>query len=78
MTHDIGSLIDQLRNEADKYDAEFRGYELSGVNAAINVFTRAMYDELPADNFLKEYFPTVLAQRLDEIKERAVMKKLES
>jgi len=38
----------------------------------------SLWDALPEDDFRKNYVPEKLAEDLDAIKQRAVMKKLES
>jgi hypothetical protein len=78
MTHDILALIQQLQEEADKHDAEFRGYEAVCANGMLRAYFRSMHKALPDDHFLKEYIPAQLAKEIDNIKELAVMKKLES
>jgi hypothetical protein len=78
MKHDIFTLIRQLQEEADKYDAEFKGYEAACVNGMLKSYFKSMHDDLPDDHFLKEYIPEQLAKELDDLKQRAVMKKLES
>tara|TARA_R110000851_G_scaffold105786_1_gene224430 strand:- start:8 stop:244 length:237 start_codon:yes stop_codon:yes gene_type:complete len=78
MTYDIGAHIVELQKEAGKYDDEFGGFELALITGVISAYTNMMYRELPDDHFLKEHIPAQLADKLDDIKQRAVMKKLES
>jgi hypothetical protein len=78
MKHDIVALIHELQDEAKRHDSEFKGYERVCVNGMLRAYFRSMHEALPDDHFLKEYIPAQLAKEIDNIKELAVMKKLES
>jgi hypothetical protein len=78
MKHNIVALIHELQDEANRYDSEFKGYEAVCVNGILRAYFSLMHDALPDDHFLKEYIPAQLVNEIDEMRERAVMKKLES
>jgi len=80
MTADeLRDLLRELYNEADLYDKEnSHGFERAALRGTMYAYFGSIWDALPEDDFLKGYIPEKLAEDIDNLKQRAVMKKLES
>lgn len=64
---------DNIAGESDKYTAE-----VACAMGVVQAMFHAMYNDLPADSFLKTWIPEYLAERDEELKQRMVIMKLES
>jgi hypothetical protein len=80
MTADeLRDLLREIHREARDADVvAIHGYECAMARGVIYSYFVSLWDALPEDDFLKNYVPEKLAEDLDAIKQRAVMKKLES
>ena len=82
---DVGELTRELIRMAREVDEEIKKNDEYAFAFGMPVATGSligmmsmMYDRLPDDDFLKEFIPRQLKERIDEIGAEAVMKKLES
>ena len=75
---ELNDLIYALQTEARDADNAYATFESSQVTGMMNSYFKSMWLALPDDHFLKEYIPQKLAEHLDVIQQRQVMKKLET
>ncbi len=76
---DFGKLVSKLLHDARDFDRAYDyGYKNAEASGVLISIVSELYVRLKDDDFLATFYPEYLQERIDEIGQEAVMKKLAS